>query len=283
MKDVVSGGAKKLASIFATEEDRVNCPFYFKIGACRHGDNCSRLHNKPYISTTVLIPHMYTVPQAAIQISEGQMLPDTEFLATQEDVEDFYEDAFVELSKFGEIEEIIILDNVSEHLLGNVYVKYYREQDAASAREGLQNTVYCSREINPEFCPVTDFKEARCRQYATANCSRGGYCNFMHAKHIPRCVRRRLNHMCRELYRDLRIVKKMAAAKEEEAEAAEKAAKEIVAPSIPARANSRERRAMISQWNKDTETPVKQESSSEYETDEEAEAVNPAAQPPSEL
>jgi len=25
-----------------TEQDRVNCSFYLKIGACRHGDRCSR-------------------------------------------------------------------------------------------------------------------------------------------------------------------------------------------------------------------------------------------------
>ncbi len=29
---------------------RVNCSFYYKIGACRHGDRCSRLHNKPTFS-----------------------------------------------------------------------------------------------------------------------------------------------------------------------------------------------------------------------------------------
>ena len=29
--------AEQLARIFGTEEDRVNCPFYFKIGACRNG------------------------------------------------------------------------------------------------------------------------------------------------------------------------------------------------------------------------------------------------------
>ncbi|KAF5782231.1 putative transcription factor C3H family [Helianthus annuus] len=39
--------AEHLASIFGTEKDRVNCLFYFKIGACRHGDRCSRLHTKP--------------------------------------------------------------------------------------------------------------------------------------------------------------------------------------------------------------------------------------------
>ncbi|KNA03475.1 hypothetical protein SOVF_208840 [Spinacia oleracea] len=33
-------------SIFDTEKLKVNCPSYFKIGACRHGDQCSRLHTK---------------------------------------------------------------------------------------------------------------------------------------------------------------------------------------------------------------------------------------------
>ena len=32
--------AEYLASIFGTEKDKVNCTFYFKIGACRHGDTC---------------------------------------------------------------------------------------------------------------------------------------------------------------------------------------------------------------------------------------------------
>ena len=54
--------AENLARIYGTEEDRINCPFYFKIGACRHGDRCSRTHNRPLFSQTLLIPHMYTLP-----------------------------------------------------------------------------------------------------------------------------------------------------------------------------------------------------------------------------
>ncbi len=47
--------AEHLASIFGTEKDKVNCSFYFKIGACRHGDRCSRIHNKPTFSQTVVL------------------------------------------------------------------------------------------------------------------------------------------------------------------------------------------------------------------------------------
>lgn len=54
--------AEHLASIFGTEKDRVNCPFFFKIGACRHWDRCSRLHTKPSIAPTLLLSNMYQRP-----------------------------------------------------------------------------------------------------------------------------------------------------------------------------------------------------------------------------
>jgi len=45
---------------------RVNCPFFFKIGACRHGDRCTRLHHRPTYSQTVLLAHMYNPPEGAL-------------------------------------------------------------------------------------------------------------------------------------------------------------------------------------------------------------------------
>jgi splicing factor U2AF 35 kDa subunit len=34
--------AERLARMYGTEEDKVNCPFYAKMGSCRHGDRCDR-------------------------------------------------------------------------------------------------------------------------------------------------------------------------------------------------------------------------------------------------
>ena len=39
---------------------------------------------------------------------------------------------------------------------------------------------------------MTDFKDARCRQYEEATCGRGGYCNFMHLKKVSSKLQRRL-------------------------------------------------------------------------------------------
>ena len=44
------------------------------------------------------------------------------------------------------------------------------------------------RPIIVDFSPVTDFREATCRQYEENICNRGGYCNFMHLKKISRQV-----------------------------------------------------------------------------------------------
>lgn len=45
-----------------------------------------------------------------------------------EKFENFYEDVFLKLADFGEIEDLIVCENIGDHLLGNVYVKYTSEE-----------------------------------------------------------------------------------------------------------------------------------------------------------
>ncbi|XP_047308374.1 splicing factor U2af small subunit B-like [Impatiens glandulifera] len=183
--------AEHLASIFGTEKDRVNCPFYFKIGACRHGDRCSRLHTKPSISPTLLLSNMYLRPDMITPGVDalGQSIDPHKI---QEHFEDFYEDLFEELSKYGEIESLNICDNLADHMVGNVYVQFREEEHAANALNNLSGRFYAGRPIIVDFSPVTDFREATCRQYEENTCNRGGYCNFMHLKKIGRELRRQL-------------------------------------------------------------------------------------------
>ncbi|XP_004089246.1 splicing factor U2AF 26 kDa subunit isoform X2 [Nomascus leucogenys] len=111
--------AEYLASIFGTEKDKVNRSFYFKIGACRHGDRCSRLHNKPTFSQEV-------------------------FTELQE--------------KYGEIEEMNVCDNLGDHLVGNVYVKFRREEDAERAVAELSNRWFNGQAVHgnvPEVASAT--------------------------------------------------------------------------------------------------------------------------------
>ena len=183
--------AEHLASIFGTEKDRVNCPFYFKIGACRHGDRCSRLHNRPTISPTLVLVNMYQRPDMITPGVDAQGQP-IDPRKMQEHFEDFYEDIFEELSKFGEIENLNVCDNLADHMIGNVYVQFREEDQAAAAHTALQGRFYSGRPIVVDFSPVTDFREATCRQYEENSCNRGGYCNFMHVKKIGRDLRKKL-------------------------------------------------------------------------------------------
>ncbi|XP_026415399.1 splicing factor U2af small subunit B-like [Papaver somniferum] len=183
--------AEHLAAIFGTEKDRVNCPFYFKIGACRHGDRCSRLHTRPSISPTILLSNMYQRPD---MIAPGATMDPSaqDPRRIQQHFDDFYEDLFDELSKYGEIESLNICDNLADHMVGNVYVQFREEEHASNALKNLTGRFYAGRPIIVDFSPVTDFREATCRQYEENTCNRGGYCNFMHLKKISRELRRQL-------------------------------------------------------------------------------------------
>ncbi|KAI8505392.1 Splicing factor U2AF 26 kDa subunit [Branchiostoma belcheri] len=185
--------AEYLASIFGTEKDKVNCSFYFKIGACRHGDRCSRLHNKPTFSQTILMPNLYRNPQNSAQTADGSHLSNISDVEMQEHYDNFFEEVFTELEeKYGEIEEMNVCDNLGDHLVGNVYVKFRYEEDAEKAVKDLNNRWFNGQPIHAELSPVTDFREACCRQYEMGECTRGGFCNFMHLKPISRELRREL-------------------------------------------------------------------------------------------
>jgi len=169
----MSGGARHLARIHGTEEDRATCPFFFKVGACRHSERCQRSHDRPLFSVTVLLPHVWQNPAAPGQPRKS---PEEE----ENDFRDTFVDLFEGFAAFGEVEDMVIADNVSDHLVGNVFVKFVDEADAQKCLEGMKGRFYAGRPINPEYSPVTDFREARCRQFDTNNCARGLTCNFMH-------------------------------------------------------------------------------------------------------
>jgi len=124
----------------------------------------------------VLLPNMYHNPShdPTCTFNPAQL---------QQHFDLFYEDVFVELVKYGGIEEMNVCDNVGDHLVGNVYVRYSMEEEAAVAVDELNKRFYAGRPLYAELSPVTDFKESCCRQHDHGECNRGGFCNFMHLRH----------------------------------------------------------------------------------------------------
>lgn len=183
--------ASILANLYGTEKDKVNCSFFYKIGACRHGEQCSRKHLKPTFSNTVLISNVYHNPVLtggeAMDSKYGSNV-DIDIEKQQELIDQFYEDWFTELSlKYGPIIEMHICLNISAHLMGNVYVQFESDEAAKKASEDLSNNrFYDGRVLYASLSPVSDFREARCRQYEIGECNRGGMCNFMHVGKVNR-------------------------------------------------------------------------------------------------
>ena len=66
----------------------------------------------------------------------------------------------MKLAEFGELEELIVLDNINDHMIGNVYAKFFNEDDAEKAIRALNGKYYAGRLIFCEYSPVTDFREA---------------------------------------------------------------------------------------------------------------------------
>lgn len=135
----------------------------------------------------------------------NQYAPTGEPLFDQEEAqkhfEEFYEDVFTELAQFGELEELNVCANLGDHLMGNVYVKFREEDAARKALETCKGRYYGGRPLICEMSPVTDFREARCRQYDMGECARGGFCNFMHLRVVPRDLNRKVTDWQRKLHR----------------------------------------------------------------------------------
>ena len=92
-------GAEYLASIFGTEKDKVNCSFYYKIGACRHGDRCSRVHNRPTFSQTILCTNLYINPALQSLNSEsGEQVYMSE-VEMQQHYDDFFNEVYSEIEE----------------------------------------------------------------------------------------------------------------------------------------------------------------------------------------
>ena len=177
----------------------------YQIGACRHGDRCSRKHIRPPFSQTILLPNVYHNPKndPVCKLSEKEL---------QEGFDAVYEDLYCELSKFGHLLELHVCDNVGDHLIGNVYARYEWETEAQAAVDNLNDRWYAGmflvtsfldltkadissgRPLYAELSPVTDFREACCRQNENGECNRGGFCNFMHLRLASKELVRQLRH-----------------------------------------------------------------------------------------
>nr|XP_013807043.1 PREDICTED: U2 small nuclear ribonucleoprotein auxiliary factor 35 kDa subunit-related protein 2 [Apteryx mantelli mantelli] len=184
-----------------TEKDRANCPFYIKTGSCRFGDRCSRKHNYPTSSKTLLVRGMFLTfgmeqcrrddydTDASLEYSDEE---------TYQQFLEFYEDVLPEFQNVGKVVQFKVSCNYEPHLRGNVYVQYQTEKDCQAALALFSGRWYAGRQLHCEFCPVTRWKTAICGLFERQKCPRGKHCNFLHVFKNP-------NNEFWEANRDIRI------------------------------------------------------------------------------
>ncbi|VDK89235.1 unnamed protein product [Dibothriocephalus latus] len=145
--------AEYLASIFGTEKDKYALSLLLMY---------LKELTAPFTSKSVL-----AAMNAVANMTEVQ---------AQQLFDEFFEEVFVECEeKYGEIEEMNVCDNLGDHLVGNVYIKFRREEDAEKAVKMLNCRWFGGRPIHAELSPVTDFREACCRQYEVGTARLTGY------------------------------------------------------------------------------------------------------------
>ena len=138
------------------------------------------------ISQTIMFKHLYQNPPAAIAFAEGSKVNDDDLKDALKHFEKFYEEIFVELSKYGELKELCVVDNLGDHLIGNVYARFNDESSASKAFNALAGKYYNSQLVEEEYCPIINIRDCRCKKFAQGICKRGAFCNFLHLKEVNR-------------------------------------------------------------------------------------------------
>lgn len=111
-------GAQEYPFSFILTIRPIHCPFYEKIGVCRHGNKCSRHHRPITKSKTILLAHSFPLEEKEVN---------------QDSLDHFVADMHEEFSKYGKVEEIAVCANQAEFLKGNTFVVFQDEEDASRA------------------------------------------------------------------------------------------------------------------------------------------------------
>uniref|UniRef100_A0A9L0KC72 Zinc finger CCCH-type, RNA binding motif and serine/arginine rich 2 n=1 Tax=Equus asinus TaxID=9793 RepID=A0A9L0KC72_EQUAS len=90
-----------------------------------------------------------------------------------------------EEQKLQEKREREVSCNLEPHLRGNVYVQYQSEEECQTALSLFNGRWYAGRQLQCEFCPVTQWKMAICGLFEIQQCPRGKHCNFLHVFRNP--------------------------------------------------------------------------------------------------
>jgi len=85
---------------------------------------------------------MYENSPIELALASGNRVSEEDAVNSLHKFENFYEEVFLELAKYGELDDLIVCDNIGDHMIGNIYVKFAREKDAIKCMENLRTRYY---------------------------------------------------------------------------------------------------------------------------------------------
>ena len=112
----------------------------------------------PLLPQTLVVQNLYINPQNSAKTADGSHTGGT---VTDEEMQEHYDNLFEEVfceceDRYGEIEEMNVCDNLGDHLVGNVYVKFKHEAAAEAAVKALNNRWFAGRWVlTPAICHLT--------------------------------------------------------------------------------------------------------------------------------
>ncbi|GMM47578.1 hypothetical protein DAPK24_041760 [Pichia kluyveri] len=196
------------------------CQFWSKVGSCRHGNKCAKIHKRPTRSKTVVFWKIFNNPIRTYYgrgplSKQADIIDDSNdgFVTIKVDIDEnylksetdrLYQDLFVELSlNFGEIDGILICGNFNPHIGGNVLVKFKDEKTAFRCYQSCNDRWYNGKPMFCDFSPVQYFEDAICKGFSShGRCERGDKCNLIHPRRPNPELHRTLISSQRDYYKD---------------------------------------------------------------------------------
>ncbi|XP_050402426.1 U2 small nuclear ribonucleoprotein auxiliary factor 35 kDa subunit-related protein 1 [Patella vulgata] len=175
--------------IYSSERPVNECPFFKKTGACKYGDSCSRSHDYPEESKTVLIPGMFShfrLDQTLIDEYDTDLSLEYEDKELYNSFLEFYEDVLPEFKSIGTVTQFKVCSNCTPHLRGNVYITFKSIEEAQQAVMKFNGRWYAGKQLNCEYRNIALWKSAICGLFSQKSCPKGNICNFLHVFHNPR-------------------------------------------------------------------------------------------------
>lgn len=154
--------------------NKETCFFHSKTNGCRHGLECTKVHQNSSRGKVVVIKNIYLYPR-----NDPSSTLDN--LEVQIHIDLVYEDWFTELSlSYGPIRRIVIASNSCAQLLGNIYIEFENEADAFKCLDKIGRRCYSGKKILAELGNCRRIEDGICNANEREVCNKGEQCNFIH-------------------------------------------------------------------------------------------------------